>query len=603
MVETVSSLEIKDSRSIDYPRPQFRREHWLDLNGEWQFAFDDAEEGEENGWYQNAGALPDKILVPYAYQSKKSGIHTNVHHDVVWYKRSFFWEKEVQKEYILHFEASDYHTKVWVNGQYIGDHQGGHTPFSFPISRAMKDGENTIAVKVEDRNSVEQPVGKQSWKSDNFLCWYSRTTGIWQSVWIEELSPLHIEDIKMTPRIEESKLNVDARLPRHNETVYLEAEVSYKGEWINTVGSWIKPNQTLASFAINVESDEADFRVFYWTPDNPQLYDITFTLYSESKQIDRVQSYFGMRNIEVKNENVLLNREAFYQKLILDQGYYPDSLMTADYEQMKSDLTKIKDMGFNGVRRHQTIADRRYMYLCDVLGLVMWAEMPSFYRFSNQSMDSFLSESRQMVLKHYNHPSVIVYTLMNESWGVNEIYHSTEQQNFVNALYFQTKALDSSRLVVGNDGWEHTMTDILTIHDYNSDSADLKASYSDKSNYVNGSPSKTSRKQNFASNYTYTDQPIIMSEFGGIAFGEKTNEQDWGYGTRPQSEEEVLQRFEDLTKTVMEIDSMQGFCYTQLTDVEQEVNGLLDHNHEEKFDLKRIKSILSTKRSNGFVFE
>ncbi len=596
-------LQKKTSTYEDYPRPQFKRHDWYDLNGEWQFEFDDEDLGELEKLYSQKKDFSQTIHVPYAYQSKKSGVEVNENHEVVWYKREFHWEKDSHKKLLLHFEAVDYDTKVWVNGEFIGEHEGGHTPFSFSIEKAILHGQNTIVIRVEDRNSVEQPVGKQSWKDSNFLCWYTRTTGIWQPVWLEEVPLYYIEDVNMTPLIEEGKLAIEACVPRQKKIAYFEANVYFKGEWIDTVGAWVKENQTRVELKASVEADHADFRIFYWTPDTPNLYDVTFHLREEGEVVDTVESYFGMRSIEIQDERILLNRETFYQKLILDQGYYKDTLMTADVEQMKSDLLKVKEMGFNGVRRHQTIADRRYLALCDQLGLVVWAEMPSSFKFSSTSMFRMMDESREMVRKHYNHPSVIIYTLMNESWGVNEIFHRADQQAFVNALYYQTKAQDPSRLVVGNDGWEHTVTDLLTIHDYNSDAESMRDSYQNRMDFANGSPSKTSRKQNYANGYKYNGEPIIISEYGGIAFGNESSEEEWGYGYRPRTEEEVLDRLEALTKVIMENDSIQGFCYTQLTDVEQEVNGLLDHDHESKFNSQQIRKILLSRQSNGFIFE
>ncbi|SES05858.1 glycoside hydrolase family 2 protein [Salisediminibacterium halotolerans] len=605
VMKSLAAAEKKNSSAEEYPRPQFKRDAWYDLNGTWAFAFDDDDIGEKEKWYARDGQgefFTRQIEVPYAYQSKKSGIQSDEQYEVVWYRRAFHYEKNETKELLLHFEAVDYYTKVWVNGEFVGEHTGGHTPFSFPIGAAVQSGENTIVIRAEDKNSVEQPIGKQTWKSENFLCWYTRTTGIWQPVWMEEVSPLHIADLTMTPNIAESNLRIESKLSGHQQTAYLEAHVYYQGEWINSAAAWVKKGQENVEMTVNVESESADFRVFYWSPENPRLYDITLTLTAADDVADQVDSYFGMRSIEVNNGQILLNREEFYQKLILDQGYYKDALMTAGYDEMKADLLKVKEMGFNGVRRHQTIADRRYMYLCDQLGLVMWAEMPSFFSFTDQSMAAMLNESREMVKKHRNHPSVIIYTIMNESWGVNEIYHRSDQQNFVNALYYQTKAMDPSRLVVGNDGWEHTVTDILTIHDYNSNPAQVAATYQ-AADFADGSPSKTSRKQNFAQGYRYSGEPIIMSEFGGIAYRSCETGNEWGYGTRPRTEEQALERFEQLIEAVAASDSLQGFCYTQLTDVEQEVNGLLNHDHTEKFPAKRIYNIIASVKSAGFTFE
>ncbi|MCA0970727.1 beta galactosidase jelly roll domain-containing protein [Halobacillus litoralis] len=592
-------LERKGSTSVDYPRPQFKRSEWIDLNGAWAFGFDPENRGESEGW-QHGGFLKDEIKVPYVYQSAQSTVENKELHSIVWYERTFEWEL-TEKDVHLHFEAVDYLAKVWVNGQFAGSHEGGHTPFQMEIHSFLTDGENRITVRVEDENDVEQPIGKQSWKAENFLCWYTRTTGIWQSVWMEEVWTVYLEDVRMTPQVEDSAIQIEAQVKRHDHPVYVEAEVFFQGEWITTGGVWLKAHQRTAEMMLDVESDQADFRVFYWSPDEPNLYDVRFTVKDQDTVHDRVESYFGMRKIEVEDGRMLLNRETFYQKLILDQGYYGDALMTASFDEMKADLEKVKEMGFNGVRRHQTIADRRYMYLCDKLGLVMWAEMPSFFKFSKRSMKRMMDESREMIEKHVNHPSVIVYTLMNESWGVNEVYHRKDQQDFVNALYYQAKALDPTRLVVGNDGWEHTMTDILTIHDYNADADSMRESYRDKASFVDGSPSKTSRKQNYAKGYRYRGEPVMVSEYGGIAYG-SSGGSDWGYGKRPESEEEVLNRLKALTSVIEETPYVQGFCYTQLTDVEQEVNGLLDHNHEYKFAPEKIKAIMA-KQSDGFIFE
>ncbi|MBH0231350.1 glycoside hydrolase family 2 protein [Halobacillus yeomjeoni] len=600
MIDTKELPKEKESQCTSYPRPQFRRDTWIDLNGTWLFQFDDEDKGEQEEWFKG-GCLTEEIQVPYVYQSEKSEVEEeSFHHRIVWYEKNFEWEP-TDNEMYLHFEAVDYSTKVWVNGQFVGDHEGGHTPFSFQIRPSLIEGENTITVRIQDDNDVEQPIGKQSWKSDNFLCWYTRTTGIWQPVWLEEVSPVHLERVRITPKVEDSTVEIQGHIKGHHMPVQLEAEVFFNGEWITTAGVWVKPGKRTVDLKLDVQSDKADFRVFYWSPDTPNLYDLQFKVKDRHHLYDQVQSYFGMRSIETKGEDILLNRERFYQRLILDQGYYAGSLMTASYEQMEQDLIKVKEMGFNGVRRHQTIADRRYMEICDRLGLVMWAEMPSSFLFSTTSMTRMMDESREMIEKHYNHPSVIIYTLMNESWGVNEIYHQPAQQNFVNALYYQAKSYDPTRLIVGNDGWEHTLTDILTIHDYNSDPVSMRANYQSKDKFVDGSPSETSCKQNYARGYHYNGEPVMISEYGGIAYG-KSEEGDWGYGSRPETSEEVLQRLEELTKVIHSTPFIQGFCYTQLTDVEQEVNGLLDHNHEYKFDPVKIKEIIA-RQSSGFVFE
>ncbi len=408
----------------------------------------------------------------------------------------------------------------------------------------------------------------------------------------------------MTPNVDKGTIELEVYTNGDYIDGYLQVQVSYKGKSIRRSGMSIINDS--AKLSIDVSMEEADFRVEYWTPDTPNLYDITFTLEDKEEQTDCVQSYFGMRKIDHKGRKVLLNNKEFYQKLILDQGYYGEGLLTPrSIDDLVNDLLKVKEMGFNGVRMHQKVADRRYMYLCDLLGVAMWAEVPSFFELNEKSINNALHETKKIIEKHYNynHPSTIIYTLMNESWGINEVYENEKQQQFVNFLYQMAKLLDQTRLIIGNDGWEHTLTDILTIHDYTADHEVIRDKYKDFEEAVNGSPSSTSNRQNYSKGYKYNEEPIIISEYGGIAFHHDEDEESWGYGERLTSEEAVLQRLEDLTRAFMDLDYVSGICYTQLTDVEQEVNGLLDHNHDYKFDPQKIRAILNYKYNNGYIFE
>ncbi|OIJ17424.1 glycoside hydrolase family 2 [Anaerobacillus alkalilacustris] len=590
---------------LSYPRPQFKRREWLDLNGTWAFEFDREDKGVKEKWFKGR-TLTQSIQVPFCFQSPLSGIKENeAKAPIVWYQKQVkLKERESNGEKILlHFEAVDYYTMVWINGEFIGEHRGGFVPFSFTIDECEVD-ELTITIRVEDHTSCTQPLGKQSWKEENFLCWYTKTTGIWQSVWLEYVSDCYLKDVKVTPNIDTCEVHIEALIEGlTRQDAMIQVEISLSEETIQKASAMIVNNKV--NLCLNVSSTSPDFRLAYWTPDEPNLYDITYTLIVDNKVHDRVESYFGMRKISIHNKDILLNNERFYQKLILDQGYYGEGLMTpGTIEMLESDLRKVKEMGFNGVRRHQTVADHRYMYLCDKLGLVMWAEMPSPFEYGDEMVANVTYEYQKMIKKHYNHPSVIAYTAMNESWGVNEIYSNQQQQSFVNALYYLTKALDKTRLVIGNDGWEHTLTDILTIHDYSQSSENLKNNYGDNEATKNGAPSVTSKKYNFSNGYSYQEQPIMLSEFGGIAYTtDKASEGDWGYGNRPRSKEEALRRFEELVYEVMKNDTFCGFCYTQLTDVEQEINGLLDSDHNYKFDPADIRRILNSFQTGGFIFE
>ena len=581
----------------EYPRPQFVRDLWQNLNGKWEFAFDDNDRGEKEQWFLDK-EFEHEIIVPFCYQSELSGIEDNKQHHIIWYKREFeLAEDFVDKRVFLNFEAVDYKTRLWVNGKFVGEHKGGHVPFKFDITNHLKEANNKIVVRVEDKNKCNQPIGKQSWKDDNFLCWYTRTTGIWQTVWLEAVDDFHLTEVKMTPDIDQGQLEIEAYTSDYYQAGLLEVEISFQGELIKKISTNIKESKT--NLSVDVSSKSSNFRLEYWSPENPRLYDIKFRLKDKGKIKDEVDSYFGMRKISLKeNGKILLNNKEYYQKLILDQGYYNQGLMTATSDQdFINDIKKIKAMGFNGVRKHQKIEDRRFMYWCDKLGLLMWAEMPSAFEFDDRAINNFIAENQKMIKKHYNHPSVITWVLLNESWGVNEIYSNSKQQSFSDALYHLTKALDDSRPVISNDGWEHTTSDILTIHDYVEDADTFKEKYKDKTKVVNGSPSITSRKENYSQGYSYDNQPIMISEYGGIAFDASNNKQEdsWGYGDDVSDKEEFLERFKKLTHAIMDLDYIFGFCYTQLTDVEQEINGLLDEKHNLKFASEKIKEILNYK--------
>lgn len=588
---------------LKYPRPQFIRENWMDLNGKWQFAFDDDNIGELNNNYLNDQFYPMTIEVPYSYHTKSSGIGLNEDHPIVWYKRTIQVEVKENKSYVLHFGAVDYKCDLYINGVHMFSHQGGHTPFDVDITRYISGSEFTLAIRCEDYNLCTQPIGKQSWKDSNFLCWYTRTVGIWQTVWMEEVGQTYLTNFRMTPQIDNATLDIDAFINRDDKDVWLKGEVYFEGEFITKFMTSFKGQR--ARLSVDVSSKSPNFRLNFWHPTSPNLYDIKFTLVDGNEILDEVSSYFGMRRIDMKGNKIYLNNQEFYQKLILDQGYFKNGGLTATVEELKCDVEFIKAMGFNGARKHQKIEDYRYMYLCDKIGLVMWAEMPSSFEYSVVTNENVVRELHAFINKHYNHPSVICYTLLNESWGINEVYSDKAEQNFINGLYYLTKSLDTSRLVVGNDGWEQSLTDILTVHDYNSYEDDLRASYLNIEEAANGSPSRTSVRHCLNEGYEYDGGPFMISEFGGVAYNtQETEEKEaWGYGERLVGKEAVVAKIKALHEAVMDVEGCCGFCYTQLSDVEQEINGLLDHEHNPKFDIEEIRDILWYKHNLGFVFK
>lgn len=582
---------------LNYPNPQKIRKKWYSLNGTWKFFIDKEERtGRKQPLPQEK--FDQEILVPYSYTFKKSTIKEEKYYPIVWYQRDFEIEKKQDKTYLLNFEAVDYRCDIWLNGVHIYSHIGGHTPFTIDISQWVEN-KNDLQVRVEDYNEPSQPLGKQSWKKDNFLCWYTKTIGIWQNVWIEETGSLFISDFTMKADTEKAELQVDTTINQDIQAL-LSVEIHYQGQLIASASNQFKNRRS--KFAVDVSSDLANFRLFFWSPSDPNLYDITFKVIEEGRVADTIESYFGMRKIENYGEKTYLNGQEIYQKLVLNQGYYFEGGLTGTEEEMVADLQKTKEMGFNGLRMHQKIESHKLLYLCDALGLLMWAEMPSFFEFSVEAANNFYKEIPAFVNKHINHPSVITYVVMNESWGVNEIYHNHQEQNFVNSLYYMVKSLDDSRIVIGNDGWEHTLTDVATVHDYNSDQYSMKESYARKDTSYHYSPSRTSGRKTFCPGYVNTEIPFMVSEYGGVAYEDLQEGNTWGYGERLASKAQVVEKINQLTKVVMDIPYANGFCYTQLADVEQEVNGLLDHQHRYKFDPKEIKKIMEQKQNLGFSF-
>lgn len=573
----------------EYPRPQFERAEWLNLNGEWNFSFDKQNIGEKEQWYTRK-SFDQKILVPFTYETKMSGIGEEKFCPNIWYQKQVKIPKEYEnKKIILHFQAADYITKLWVNGKFVGEHKGGQVSFSFNITNYLSENsELNIVVKIEDSLSCFQPRGKQRWLEDSYECWYVQTTGIWQTVWLEFLNEANIASVKITPDIDSESVEFDYHLSGNiSSELSLKTTISYKEHTIKEITTKIS-RQNL-SIKTNIASEFHHWRVLHWSPQAPNLYDVEFTLYSCDQVIDKVQSYFGMRKISIENGNVLLNNIPIYQRLILDQGYWKESHLTPPSDDaILEDIKKILEMGFNGVRKHMKVEDQRFLYWADKKGLLVWSEMAATYEFSDEAIQNFTEEWMEVVKQHYNHPSIITWTPFNESWGIKNIYTDKKQQKFTEAIYYLTKSIDSMRPVIVNDGWEHTVSDIITLHDYVEYGEEFSNRYRDKEKIVNNSIAFNNFKHAMAQGYEYKGQPIIISEYGGIAFN---SEAGWGYGNQVKNEEEFLHRYESITKAIKDTPYICGFCYTQITDVQQEVNGLLSETREPKVDLEKIKRI------------
>jgi beta-galactosidase/beta-glucuronidase len=571
----------------EFPRPDLERSTWMNLNGEWEFEFDDEESGERALWHSH-GDFSRKILVPFCYQSKASGINDQAVHAVVWYRRAFDLPDGFRnRRTILKFGAVDYEAKVWINGKYIGLHRGGNTPFSFDITPFVKKTGNVIAVRALDREDPAQPRGKQSWRQgERFGCWYTPTTGIWQTVWLEAVGSVSIDHFRATGDIDRKSLLVEASLDGWEQGIELVAEVSLKGKPFKTVSVSVSDSSPVLTVDLGWP-DELDGSCF-WTPESPNLFDLELSVRKGGRELDRVKSYFGMRKIATRNGIFLLNNIPYFEKLILDQGYWPDSLLTPPSDEaLVEDIKRTKEFGFNGARKHQKVEDPRYYYWADRLGLLVWGEMPAAYSFTVSAIGKTTTEWQEFINRDYNHPAIVTWVPLNESWGVWNILSDKRMQAYSKALYALTKAIDGTRLVSSNDGWEQVESDICAIHDYGASGEKFLKKIADKKRYLE---TFSDWRLIYADGSSYSDEPIILTEYGGIAF-KNIKPGEWGYRETVSNQDEFVARFASMTRATMDSGIFSGACYTQLTDVQQEVNGLMTADRKPKVDPALIKKV------------
>ncbi len=574
-----------------YPRPQFVREGWSNLTGIWGFAFDDTDVGLTNGWNKGFDSQQD-IVVPFTYETEKSGIADTSFHPIVWYKRNvIFTEKDCAEKLYLHFEGSDYETKVFLDGQLVGMHKGAYARFSIDLSDFAAIGEHLLVVRVEDSNSMEQLRGKQRWKKENFGCWYVQTTGIWKPVWLERVARTHLVSAKLTPDIQTFSIHLEAEVETDEQEAKLRVQVFFDEiPVVDALQSLDQMGKVDTTYTI-YNTDVSEWGMKTWSPQHPNLYTIRYSVWIGNQCVDVVDSYFGMREIRIEGQRILLNGTELYQRLILDQAYWDESHLTCPSEDaMLEDIDRILALGYNGVRVHQKIEDQRFYYYCDLKGMLVWCEAPSAYRFSDAMVANFTVEWLEILNQFYNHPSIITWTAINESWGVPMIKTRRQEQQFSEMVYHLTKCIDQMRPVIVNDGWEHTISDIITFHDYEERGEILKVRYSEQLERILGNEiSHNTHKKAFAEGYQYKGQPILISEYGGIAFAD--GKDGWGYGNKVKDEEVFLERFDKATKAIQDLSDVVGFCYTQVTDVQQEINGLLDSKRKNKVDPQKIRLI------------
>ncbi len=573
------------SRREEYPRPDFVRQQWMNLNGTWDFYV----QGQKR-----------EIQVPFVCQSALSGIGERIREDQVVYERTFRIPGDWKgKEILLNFGAVDYSCRVLVNGRLAGEHRGGQTPFSFNITQLLEGGEEHLRVEVTDPLEDEKIArGKQFWKETSQFIWYTPSTGIWQSVWLEPVEKAGFQWVHFTPDIDEGTVRIDYRLRGHAASSARVVIVITRGEE-QIVRSTVECSGQEQTVTLDVFQKKAlngsfHFTGAYWSPEEPNLYDVAMSLEEEERVWDHVRSYFGMRKIEVRGGKLYLNHRPYYQKLVLDQGYWKESLVTAPSDEAyQEDIRKAKTMGFNGCRKHEKAEDPRFLYWADRMGFLVWGAMASFWVYTPQAAAAFMREWADVIHRDYNHPCIVVWGMLNESWGVPHIGSDCRQQAFAKALYHMAHSLDSTRLVISNDGWETVDTDICAFHSYkHGEEGDMRQqelfAKSLKSAETMG---EIVEKPLFAGDTPYCGQPIVLSEFGGISISEE--EEGWGYTSVGKNR--FLEVYRRILRAVYASDILSGFCYTQLADIEQEINGLLTESHTYKFPPEKIREIMEEK--------
>ncbi len=555
----------------EHPNPQFQREHWMNLNGEWEFELDQSKSGWNKGYQRTDTHFNEKIIVPFCPESKLSGIEYKDFINACWYRKDVYLdENQLQNDVILHIGACDYFSSVSVNGREVGTHKGGYTPIQMDITAFLSPGNNFIVVYAEDdTRSPMQARGKQSENFYSLGCDYTRTTGIWQTVWLEFVPKSRVLSVKYFPDIHGS-VHLQAVLKGRER---LTVKTFYRGKPMGEVSQE-------ASGTADLHIDLAEIHL--WEVGHGRLYDVEIT-FGE----DRIQSYFGLRSVRLEGMRFLMNEKSVFQRLVLDQGFYQDGIYTAPSEgDFIKDIQLSLDAGFNGARLHQKTFEPRFLYHCDRMGYIVWGEYGNWgvdisdFRF----MANYIPEWLEVIARDFNHPSIIGWCPFNETWDYKG---RTQDNNVLRNIYLITKAADPTRPCIDTSGVFHVMTDIFDVHAYDQNPVTFKAAF-DMLELEGTLP------EQFLNRQTYRGEPVFVSEFGGIKWA-PNQEGGWGYGDAPASEQEFIERYKGLTDALLDNPKLFGFCYTQLYDIEQEQNGLYYYDRSPKFDISVFKKINSRK--------
>ena len=583
----------------EYPRPQFERDSWQNLNGEWSYELDPVKTGLQRSLHQSEG-FDGKIIVPFAPESELSGVGHKEFIPSIWYQREISIPQDwAGKDILLNFGAVYYVSEVYVDGQFVDRHFGGSDSFTVDITKFVKPGStHSLVVNASsDLRGRMQSAGKQSLRHGPFECMYTRTTGIWQTVWMEAVAPTGIQRVKYVTDIDRGTVSMEMTMRRNSSGNLLTVNVK---DGAKVVATQTAPVASGSIVSLPLKKAKL------WSPENPFLYDVEFILKDEQGNvIDEVSSYFGMRKIHTEGNKIYLNNQPYYQRLVLDQGFYPDGIWTAPSDEaLKRDIELSLAAGFNGARLHQKVFEERFYYWADKLGYLTWGEAPSWGLDANnvEAARNFLMEWRNLVVRDINHPSLVTWTPFNEEFWPDQ----TQYPRFVSDIYTLTKQLDPSRPINTVSGGIHIKTDIWTEHHYEQNPETLKEIvYNGGKMFVREPAVQERERGNLGFNipilsdpYTFPvyegDIPYILDEFGGIKCLEANPAKDnsWGYGNSAVTKEDFYKRLEAQVRVLIEMsDKMWGFCYTQLTDVEQEQNGVYYYDRGTKYDMERVRAI------------
>lgn len=559
----------------EYPRPQFVRESYINLNGEWDFEFDFGVSGKARKMYEPEAEFTKKIIVPFCPESELSGIGYKDFMNAVWYRRKVDLTKGEGRT-LLHFEACDYETTVWVNGVEFPEHVGGYTGFVLDITKAVKDGENLIVVNAVDRLLPgTQPRGKQSEEFYSHGCDYTRTTGIWQTVWIEQVADTYISNSKIRTADLSGIINCDVYITGDISDTELQLTAYYDGEEVGTAVADVMCNTVNLSVALN--------EAHLWEVGNGRLYDLKYELIKGGEVIDTANGYFGLRTVSLNKNAICINGKIVFQRLVLDQGFYPDGIYTAPTDEaLVKDIELSLAAGFNGARLHQKVFEQRFLYHCDRLGYIVWGEYGNWgtNHTEGYSLGQFAPQWLEEIDRDYSHPSIVGWCPFNETWDMKG---RQQCDDVLKNIYLITKAADNTRPCIDTSGNYHVMTDIYDIHEYEQDVEKFTAMMAENDLAAGKIHEPHPHRQ------SYGGQPYFVSEYGGAWWA--PGEAGWGYGETPKTEEEAVERICGLTKAILDCDQCCAYCYTQLTNIEQEQNGIYYYDRTMKFSEENFKKI------------